>query len=105
MQPIDEQSTGAALGLFNGRRAYLHFEMTRGGFVRNVTAEIEETVLRADSDGSFRVALRCKGDGWVIMEGLTHMDAGPGRPLFLAAFDDDQRLARALQLSLEPFAP
>ncbi len=105
MERIEEQSTRAALRRFSGKRVYLHFEMTRGGFIRNVLAEIEEAVLRADSDGSFRVALRCKGDGWVVMEGLTHIDAPAGMPLFLATFDDDpdQRLTRTLQLSLEPF--
>lgn len=103
MQPIRVEEVGAALKSFEGQGAYLHFEFARGGFIRNLTAQVEEVHLRGD--GPYRVALRCKVDGWVIMEGLTHADLTQSAYLCLYALDNDQRLSHALQLSLKPFAP
>ncbi len=104
MQPIDAQPVAAALKRFEGRRAYVHFEFCRGGFVRNLSADILEAHLRGE--GPYRVALRCQGDGWVIMEELTHAELPRGKgPLFIGALEEDQRLSRALSISLEPFAP
>lgn len=105
LQPIDADKVTAALRRFEGGRAYVHFEMTRGGFIRNLQADIESVALRGE--GPYRVALKCRGDGWVIMEGLTHMDLPTGGPLFLGALESesDQRLTQCLQLNVEPFAP
>lgn len=103
MQPIEPAVVAAVLKRFEGQQVYLHFEFPRGGFIRNLTAEVEEAHLRGD--GPYRVALRCRQDGWVIMEGLTHMAAVQGAPLFLCAFESDQRLSQALQISRDPFAP
>lgn len=110
MQPIQPEYAATALKRFEGNHVYVHFEFPRGGFLRNLTAEVEEAHLRGD--GPYRVALRCRADGWVIMEGLTHMAAEEGGRLFLGAFGDDsspdksdQRLSRALQISMEPFRP
>lgn len=103
MQPIRTEDLGAALKFFEGQQAYLHFEFARGGFVRNLTAQVEEAHLRGN--GAYRVALRCKSDGWLVMEGLTHADLTQSSCVCLYALDNDQRLSRALQLSLEPFAP
>lgn len=78
-------------------------EFVRGGFVRNLAADVEEAVIRGE--GPFRVALRCREAGWVVMEGLTHMESTAVEPLFLCALESDQRLAQVLQISPEPFAP
>jgi hypothetical protein len=102
MQPIQPEDVINALKSFEGQRVYVHFELTRGGFIRNLAAQVEETHLRGE--GSYRVALRCKEEGWVIMEGLTHVDLTDDARLFLYAFDSEQRLFQALQLSLAPFA-
>lgn len=101
MQPIDSTQLKSLLTGYAGRRTYLHYEFARGGFLRNIPVDIDEAVLRGD--GPYRVALRCREHGWVIMEDLTHMESGAH--LFLCALESDQRLARALQLSPEPFAP
>jgi hypothetical protein len=105
MEPIQAEQAVRALKRYAGRRIYLHFEFTRGGFVRNVAADVTEVHVRGE--GPYRVALRCEGEGWVVMEGLTHMAERAGEPLFFGALDSDadQRLAHALQLSLEPFTP
>lgn len=99
MQPIQPDLLGPCLRRFEGRRAYIHFEFCRGGFVRNMAAQVRTVSLRGD--GPFRLGIHCEQDGWVVMQELTHFDA-TGPVLFLGAFDEDQRLSRALQLSLEP---
>ena len=104
LQPIDPQVVAGVLAAWAGRTAYLHQETVPGGFVRNIRIDIEEAVLR-HGEASYRVALRCRGDAWVVMEGLTHMELTEGQPLFLCALESDQRLSRALQISAEPFRP
>lgn len=106
MKPIEAETVAQALQQFAGRRTYLHFEFPTGGFLRNLAAEIEEAHLRSDG-ATYRVALRCKEHGWVMMEGLTHMSLQEGAPLFLGALEDEpaQRLNRCIQLSKEPFTP
>lgn len=104
MQPIDTALLAQVLKRYEGSRAYLHVEFCRGGFVRNVAAQVVQAQIRGD--GPYRVALRCQEDGWVIMEELTHAQIPDGAgPLFLCAFEEDQRLSRALQIGLEPFSP
>lgn len=102
MQPIDEAVITGILKGFEGSRVYMHFEFPRGGFVRNVSTAVTEAHLKGA--GPYRVALRCEGDGWVIMEELTHFEATEHGPLFLCALESDGRLSRTLQISREPFA-
>lgn len=103
MQPIQSDAVAGALKQFEGRRVYLHFEFPRGGFLRNIAAEVDEVHLKGA--GPYRVALKCRDHGWVLMEGLTHMQMSEGHPLFLGALESDQRLSQALQISLERMAP
>lgn len=100
MEPIRVNELAERLGHFSDRTVYLHFELCRGGFVRNVKAEVMEAHLRGT--GPWRVALRCQNDGWVIMESLSHMKV-EGAALCLFGFDEEQKLACALQISTEPF--
>lgn len=102
MQPIDEAVIVSSLQGFEGSRVYLHFEFPVGGFVRNVSTTVSEAHLKGT--GPYRVALRCEGDGWVMMEGLTHAVVPENGPLFLCALEEDGRLNRALQISRAPFA-
>lgn len=101
-QPLDPQAVTQALQRLAGSRLYLHFEFTRGGFLRNLVADVEEAVLRGE--GPYRVALRCREHGWVIMEGLTQMALSPDL-LVLGALDEEQKLAHLIQLSREAYRP
>jgi hypothetical protein len=103
VRPIEAEELVLALRRLNGRRVYLHVEVTPGGFMRNLTAEIEEAVLRGDGP-TYRVALRCSGHGWVVMEGLTHMSVKDGDPLLLCTLEEEDRLTRVLQISEEVLA-
>jgi hypothetical protein len=100
MRPIERSQVQQALDRYAGRDVWLHFEFCRGGFVRNVKARIVEAVLRGD--GPYRIGIRCEGEGWVVMENLTHWAENEGEPLFLCALEPDQRLAQALQIHSEP---
>lgn len=103
VRPIDVEELAPVLRLLSGRTVYLHVEVIPGGFMRNVTAEVEEAVLRSDGS-TYRMALRCGGHGWVVMEGLTHMSIREGEPLHLCTLAEEDRLTRVIQISKEAFA-
>lgn len=100
MEPIDTARVERSLERYHGQEVYLHFEFARGGFVRGARLRVLETALRGE--GPYRLGIRCEGDGWVVMEGLTHWAGQTGQPLFLCALDEQQKLAQALQLHLQP---
>ena len=100
--PIDGEKLAQALRSLSGRWVYLHMEVTPGGFLRNLAAEVEEAVLRCDGP-TYRVALRCRFGVWVVMEGLTHMALRDGEPLVLGTLEGEDRLTRVLQISEEAF--
>jgi hypothetical protein len=103
IRPIDTEELAQALGQLRGRRVFLHVEVTPGGWLRNLAADVEEAVLRSDGP-THRVALRCSGHGWVVMEGLTHMSLVAGEPLLLCTLAEEDRLTRVLQISAEVLA-
>jgi hypothetical protein len=101
LRPIDA-STVARLALqLSGCKAFIHVEVTPGGFVRNLPVDLEDVVLRG-AGPTYRLALRCASNGWVVLEGLTHM-AIDGEILMLCTLEED-RLTRVIQLSKEAFA-
>jgi hypothetical protein len=102
IRPIEAEVLAQVLRRLNGRRVYLHVEITPGGFMRNLATDIAEVVLRCDGP-TCRIALRCGGHGWVIMEGLTHMCVRDGEPLLIYTLEGD-RLTRVIQISEEAFA-
>ncbi len=104
MQLIKEAPTDvqAALDRFSGQAAYIHAELIPGGFLRNMRVHIREAYLRGGD--RCRVALRCADDAWVRMEDLTHWEIDREDRLIFCAFgDEQQRLARTLEVSLRPF--
>lgn len=109
VRPIDAAELTQALRLLAGQSLYLHMEVTPGGFLRNLRAEIEEAVLRCDGP-TYRLALRCVEHGWVVLEGLTHMalQAGapfmPARGLLLCTLEGEDRMTRVIQISKEALA-
>ena len=103
MEPIaDGVAAEAALARFAGHTVYVHAESIPGGFLRNMRIELIEGRVRGH--GACRVALRCR-EGWVRVEDLREwgVDA-QGRLIFQGYGDGDNRLRRALEVSLSPFA-
>lgn len=103
VRPIDEEELAPMLLRLGGRKVYLHVEVTPGGFLRNLAAQVKEAVLRS-SGSTWRIALRCEEHGWVVMEGLTHMSVQSGEPLLLCTLEEEDRLTRVIQISEEAFA-
>lgn len=114
LSPITRESLDAHLDSLCGRRIYLHMEVTPGCFLRNLAVEVQDLVLRCDGP-SYRLALRCAGHGWVVIEGLTHMAlpdeatqrhpvSGHVPPLQLGTLVEEDRLTRLILLSEEAYA-
>jgi hypothetical protein len=101
MEMIDPTRLAERLRTFTGA-AYIHAEVTPGGFTRNIAVRIEETFVHGD--GPYRVTLRLPDRGWIRIEGLTHavLEDEAGR-LLIAGHDETGRLTTALELSREPF--
>lgn len=98
----DAAAVQAALDQFAGQVVYVHAEQIPGGFLRNMRVSVQQAYLRGG--GSCRVALRCEDDAWVRMEDLTHWEVDTeGRLIFCAFGDEQQRLARTLEISSRPF--
>lgn len=103
VRPIEAEALAQVLRRLSGRRVYLHVEVTPGGFMRNLVTEIDSAVLRGDGL-TYRIALRCSDQGWVVMEGLTHMCVREGDPLLLCTLEEEDRLTRVIEISEEAFA-
>jgi hypothetical protein len=103
VKPLQPRNAESLLAAFADSKAYLHLEVNPGGFVRNVMAHVEGGSVRPDS-GCYRVALRCRPHGWVVMEGITHVEDGPGILSFYR-IDQEHRLLQVLQVAKEPFQP
>jgi hypothetical protein len=102
MKPIDPNVLIRHLSGFAGGSAFAHVEVTPGGFARNIVIQIEETHVHGS--GPYRVALRLKQNGWIRVEGLTHMTVDEKGRLLLAGHDSEGKLTSGLELSREAFA-
>ncbi|MBB6673713.1 DUF1806 family protein [Cohnella nanjingensis] len=101
MIPIDRLPTETELRKFVGSEVYVHSEATSFVFVRNFKLRIGEAHVAGE--GSYRVALRFDGQGWLRMEALTHYEVDEAGRLLLAGYDDRGRMNVALHLGKEPF--
>lgn len=101
MQHIQMEELKLHLRSYEGKQVYVHVEVTPGAFVRNVKVHIAQTY--ANGNGPYRVALRLEDDGWIRVEGLTHLTIDAEGRLIVAGHDEKGRLTAALELSIEPF--
>lgn len=102
MKPIDKDLLNGRLAEFQKGSSFAHVEVTPGGFARNIVIQIEETHVHGS--GPYRVALRLKQNGWIRVEGLTHMTVDEAGRLLIAGHDSDGKLTTGLELSREAFA-
>ena len=100
MVPLDARTVADALGALQGRRVYIHLEVNPGAYWRNGGGRLEAAHVRGD--GPYRLFLRVD-DGLIQIDALTHMALSDGI-VICTGYDDVQRLARTVQVSLEPFA-
>ncbi|WP_343073213.1 DUF1806 family protein [Salicibibacter cibi] len=102
------------LDFFNEKHVYIHFELTNGayaayrhgkhhaagGYVRNARMDVQHGKIKGEDP--YRVGLKTD-DGWIFAEGLSMFDYKNNESLYLYGFDEQGKLAVALQLSTIPF--
>ncbi|WP_442601902.1 DUF1806 family protein [Paenibacillus sp. KN14-4R] len=101
MKSIHKSTVSQALRAFIGQQVYVHAEAIPGGFLRNISVEVEQCMIAGE--GPYRVAIRIPYNGWIRMEGLTHYVSESEERLLLAGHDDQGRITTVLELSLRPF--
>lgn len=100
MAPLDARVVANALDAWRGRRVYIHLEVNPGAYWRNGGGRLEAAYVRGD--GPHRIFLRIDG-GLIQVDGLTHMALADGL-VICTGYDDVERLARTVEVGLEPFA-
>ena len=100
MAPFDARVVAAALGALQGGRVYIHLEVNPGAYWRNGGGRLDAAHVRGD--GPYRLFLRIDG-GLLQIDALTHMAVADGM-VVCTGYDDLQRLARTVEVGLEPFA-
>ncbi len=100
MAPLDARAVEDALGAWQGRRVYIHLEVNPGAYWRNGSGRLDAAHVRGD--GPYRLFLRVDG-GLLQIDALTHMAVAEGM-VVCTGYDDLQRLARTVEVGLEPFA-
>ncbi|WMT41848.1 DUF1806 family protein [Paenibacillus sp. D2_2] len=101
MMKIDRLEVEKELRRLVGAKVYVHSEATSYMFVRNFSVQLTEAHIAGE--GTYRVALRFNGDGWLRMEALTDYEVDDQGRLLLAGFDDKGRMDVALHLGREAF--
>lgn len=100
MAPLVARTVADALDAWRGRRVYIHLEVNPGAYWRNGGGRLEAAHVRGD--GPYRLFLRIEG-GLIQIDTLTHMAVSDGM-VICTGYDDVQRLARTVEVGVEPFA-
>ncbi len=100
MGPLNAKVVSDALEGWRGNRVYIHLEVNPGAYWRNGGGRLEGAFVRGD--GPYRLFLRVDG-GLIQVDALTHMSLDR-RIVVCTGFDDAQRLARTVEVSLDPLA-
>lgn len=101
MERLQAQELQRRLNAWSGRTVYVHLEVNPGAYWRNGAA----TLTRAHVMGigpSYRVYLEfADGDSLIHTDDVTHMELTDDL-LIAIGFDEHERLARTLEVSLRP---
>ncbi|MNI47708.1 hypothetical protein D3C73_1022400 [compost metagenome] len=101
MQPIHLEQLRPVLQSFEGKEVYVHTEVNPGAFLRNIRVEVERAYI--SGEGTYRLALRLRGNGWIRTEQITHFNIDAGGRVFAAGYDEHYRITTLLQIGLLPF--
>lgn len=102
MQPMNREAAAAALHAWTGRDVFIHLEVNPGAYWRNGRARLARAHIKGD--GPYRVYLELdEGQGLIHIDDVTHLQVEPELVIF-TAYDDLDRIARTLEVSLRPFA-
>ena len=117
MQTINQDKVQSLLDAFVGKPAYVHVEITSGmyashmdqevfnagTFVRNVQVNIVEATIKKAENDQYRVGIKLDNGGWIYVIGLTHFIVNEVDEFIMHGFNYQGKLARALELSHQPF--
>lgn len=83
------------------RLVYVHLEVNPGAYWRNGSAVL--TSVHVKGSGHFRVFLEFDGGrGLIHVDDLTHMSVDE-QMVICTGYDNQDRLARTIEVSLQPF--
>ena len=99
---IDKDRLEAALKLFEDHKVYFHLEVNPGAYYRNAVGHVDTIYVRGE--GPFRLFISMKEpEGLIQIDQVTHCEIDPER-VFVIGYDDQQRLARMVAISFQPFS-
>lgn len=114
MKSIDVVEVQHHLDQFLNQDIYYHLETSNGSYA-NLESERQMSVVAfirngkicyirgsIAGEGPYSVGLKLQ-EGWVYAEGLTDYEVTAEGQLLLGGYDDEGRVAVALELSREPF--
>jgi hypothetical protein len=115
LKAINRQQVQNHLDQFLNQELYYHLETSNGSyasleserqmsvcaFIRN--GKIQYIRGSITGEGPYRVGLKLQ-EGWVYAEGLTDYEVTEEGQLLLGGYDDEGRVAIALELSKQPFS-
>jgi hypothetical protein len=114
VKTIDREQVQVYLDRFLEQNVFFHLETSNGSYASlegerqmSVCAFIRNGRIcysrgQIAGEGPYSVGLKLD-DGWVYAEGLTDYEITDQGQLLLGGYDDEGRVAVALELSLQPF--
>ncbi len=101
MVPISPNLLVNKVQQWKGKDVYIHIEINPGGYFRNGKASLDEVYVKGNN--TYRIYLELDQKQSIIhVDDLTHMSIEDDL-VIITAYDDFQRLARTLEISLKPF--
>lgn len=108
MKEIEAERVVSHATRFHGKPVFLHLEVNPGAYLRNGTSVL--TAFHLKGEGPYRVFLELESagpsehphKGLIQVNDITHMHLEDGL-LILTGYDDKDRIAQTIEISLSPF--
>jgi hypothetical protein len=101
MIPLEARQVLGHMESWIGQEVYLHLEVNRGAYWRNGHAKLDGVHVKGE--GPYRLFLELNGtSGLIQVDDLTHMVLTDSL-VICTGFDDQERIARTIEISLHPF--
>lgn len=100
MEALQPDRVLAGFERWLGQTVHVHLEVNPGAYWRNGSGILTQAHVKGD--GPFRVFLEFIEGGLIQVDDLTHMDIHDNIVLCIA-FDNQDRLARLIEVSPSPF--
>jgi hypothetical protein len=102
MIPLHPETVLRQLEQWKGKDVYIHLEVNPEAYIRNAKVELIEAHVKGD--GPYRVFLELGQErGLIQINGITHMSVDENM-VICTGYDDQNRLAQTLEVSIKPFS-